>query len=51
MLYWLNHSQLHPVPDWRAAGINPLPDQITTGVWQLTRDNVSQFKHPKKKAA
>jgi ribose transport system substrate-binding protein len=47
MLYWLNHSELKPVPDWREAGINPLPDTITTGVWQLTRDNVSQFKHTK----
>jgi ribose transport system substrate-binding protein len=47
MLYWLNHSELHPVPDWRAAGINPLPDTVTTGVWQLTQENVSQFKHKK----
>ncbi|MBA2358223.1 MAG: substrate-binding domain-containing protein [Actinobacteria bacterium] len=45
MLYWLNHEQLKPVPDWEAAGINPLPEQITTGVWKLTRDNVGQFKH------
>lgn len=45
MLYWLNHEQLKPVPDWEAAAINPLPEQITTGVWKLTRDNVDQFKH------
>jgi ribose transport system substrate-binding protein len=45
MLYWLNHEQLKPVPDWEAAGINPLPEKITTGVWRLTRDNVDQFKH------
>ncbi len=32
-------------PDWEAAGINLLPEQITTGVWKLTRDNVGQFKH------
>jgi ribose transport system substrate-binding protein len=45
MLYWLNHEQLKPVPDWEDAGINPLPEKITTGVWKLTRDNVDQFKH------
>jgi ABC-type uncharacterized transport system YnjBCD ATPase subunit len=45
MLYWLNHNQLKPVPDWRAAGINPLPEQIVTGVWPLTPDNLDQFKH------
>jgi ribose transport system substrate-binding protein len=45
MLYWLNHNELKPVPDWRAAGINPLPERITTGVWPVTRQNVGQFKH------
>jgi ribose transport system substrate-binding protein len=50
MLYWLNHSQLKPVPDYRDAGINPLPEQIVTGTWQLTKDNVGQFKHDKKGA-
>jgi ribose transport system substrate-binding protein len=45
MLYWLNHEQLKPVPDWEEAGINPLPEKITTGVWKLTRENVDQFKH------
>jgi ribose transport system substrate-binding protein len=45
LLYWLNHNQLRPVPDWREAGINPLPEQVTTGVWQITQENVSQFKH------
>jgi ribose transport system substrate-binding protein len=45
MLYWLNHNQLKPVPDWRAAGINPLPEDIVTGVWPLTTRNVAQFKH------
>jgi ribose transport system substrate-binding protein len=45
LLYWLNHNQLRPVPDWREAGINPLPEQVTTGVWQITQENVGQFKH------
>ena len=47
MLYWLKHNQLRPVPDWHAAGINPIPEQITTGVWGLNRHNVDQFVHKK----
>ena len=47
MLYWLKHNQLRPVPDWHAAKINPLPEQVTTGVWQLTQANVGQFVHKK----
>ena len=45
MLYWLNHDQLRPVPDWQAAGIDPLPERVTTGVWTITKQNVGQFKH------
>jgi ribose transport system substrate-binding protein len=47
MLYWLKHNQLKPVPDWRAAKINPLPERITTGIWPLDRANVNQFIHKK----
>jgi ribose transport system substrate-binding protein len=47
MLYWLNHNALTPVPDWRAAGINPLPEVITTGIWPITANNVDQFFHKK----
>lgn len=45
MLWWLNHNLLNPVPDFRSAGINPLPEQITTGIWTVTQENVSQFFH------
>jgi ribose transport system substrate-binding protein len=45
MLYWLNHNQLKPVPDWREAGINPIPEAITTGVWEVTSANLDQFIH------
>ena len=45
MLYWLNHDEIQPVPDWRSAGIDPLPESVTTGVWQVTRANVDQFVH------
>jgi ribose transport system substrate-binding protein len=33
------------VPDYKAAGIDPLPEKVETGVMQLTKDNVAQFKH------
>jgi ABC-type sugar transport system substrate-binding protein len=45
MLYWLKHNKLRPVPNWRAAHINPVPERITTGVWGLNRGNVDQFVH------
>ncbi|MGH6944727.1 MAG: substrate-binding domain-containing protein [Geminicoccaceae bacterium] len=45
LLHWLNTGLMKVVPDWRAAGINPLPEKITTGVMPITRDNVAQFKH------
>jgi ribose transport system substrate-binding protein len=45
LLHWLNTGLMKVVPDWCAAGINPLPEKITTGVMPITRDNVAQFKH------
>jgi ribose transport system substrate-binding protein len=48
MLYWLNHETWKPVPDWRGASINPLPELITTGIWPVTKDNVDQFFHKKR---
>jgi ribose transport system substrate-binding protein len=47
MLYWLNHNAWTPVPDWRSAGINPLPEVITTGIWPIGPGNVDQFFHKK----
>jgi ribose transport system substrate-binding protein len=45
LLYWLHNDQLKVLPDWRAAGVNILPDQVQSGVMTVTRDNVSQFRH------
>jgi ribose transport system substrate-binding protein len=33
------------LPDWKSAGINPLPESIVTGVMKVTKDNVAQFRH------
>ena len=45
MLHWQNTDGIEVVPDWKAAGINPLPESVDTGVMPITADNVSQFKH------
>jgi ribose transport system substrate-binding protein len=44
LLHWLNTNSMKVVADRNAAGINPLPEQIVTGVMQVGKDNVSQFK-------
>jgi ribose transport system substrate-binding protein len=44
LLHWLNTNSMKIVPDHKAAGINPLPEKIVTGVMQVTKDNVAQFK-------
>ena len=45
MMHWQNTDALKILPDWKAAGINPLPERVETGVMPITKDNVSQFKH------
>ena len=45
MMHWQNTDGLKVLPDWRAAGINPLPERVETGVMAITADNVAQFKH------
>ncbi len=45
MMHWQNTDALRVLPDWRAAGINPLPERVETGVMQITAENVSQFVH------
>jgi ribose transport system substrate-binding protein len=45
LLHWLNTDAMKIVPDWRAAGVNPLPEKVVTGVMPINRDNVVQFKH------
>ncbi len=43
MLYWLKNDLLKVVPDWRAAGLNILPERVETGVFPVTAENVEQF--------
>jgi len=45
MLHWQNTDGINVVPDWKAAGINPLPESVDTGVMTITAENVGQFKN------
>jgi ribose transport system substrate-binding protein len=45
LLHWLNTDAMKVVPDWKAAGVNPLPESVSTGVMLITKANVAQFKH------
>jgi ribose transport system substrate-binding protein len=42
-LHWLNKGDLKLVNDYRAAGINPLPEQVLTGALPVTPDNYKYF--------
>jgi ribose transport system substrate-binding protein len=42
--YAVAHDMVQPLPDWEAAGISPLPAVVDTGVYVVTKDNVSHFK-------
>ena len=44
-LYWLNANDMKVLPDWKAAGIDPLPEKVQTGTMRITRENVKLFKH------
>lgn len=44
-LYWLNANEMKVLPDWKAAGVNPLPDKIETGTMRISQQNVKLFKH------
>jgi ribose transport system substrate-binding protein len=44
LLHWLNTNSMKVVPDPKAAGINPLPEKIVTGVMRVTKENVAHFK-------
>lgn len=43
MLYMYNHDMLPVVKEWRKAGINPLPENIDTGIIVIRQDNVDYF--------
>jgi ribose transport system substrate-binding protein len=43
-LHWLNRADLKLVNDYRAAGINPLPEQVLTGALPVTAQNYKYFQ-------
>jgi ribose transport system substrate-binding protein len=43
LLDWLGQSKIKIVADSAAAGINPLPEIVSTGVMRVSKDNVSSF--------
>jgi len=44
MVYFLAHDALAPIPQWKEAGISPLPSYVDTGCYIVTKDNVEYFK-------
>ncbi|WP_303801161.1 substrate-binding domain-containing protein [Alicyclobacillus macrosporangiidus] len=42
-LFELHHNLLHPVSDWKAAHIPPLPPNVDTGVSVVTKQNVDFY--------
>jgi ribose transport system substrate-binding protein len=44
LLHWLNNNAMKMVKDAKGADINPLPENVNTGVVRLTKDNIDQFK-------
>ena len=45
LLHWVNTSAFKFVPNWKATGVDPIPERVATGVMPITKANVSQFKH------
>ena len=40
MLYNLRNGRIKLVDDWREVGVNPLPPNVDTGSFLITKDNV-----------
>ena len=43
MLHWLRNGKIKIVADPAKAGINPLPEIVSTGVMRVTKENVQAF--------
>lgn len=43
LLHWLHENRIKIVGDSAKAGINPLPDTVSTGVMRVTKENVAEF--------
>jgi ribose transport system substrate-binding protein len=48
-LHWLNVGDMKLVSDYRAAGINPLPERVLTGALPVTPENYKYFQEPSSK--
>jgi ribose transport system substrate-binding protein len=47
MLYDLRNDRIRFTKDWRKVGVNPLPINVDTGTFVITKDNVDQFRRNK----
>jgi len=45
MLYDLRNERIKFVDDWQQVRVNPLPPNVDTGSFVITRENVKQFRH------
>ena len=43
LLYNLRNGDIHMVKDWKKVGVNPLPPNVDTGSFVITKDNVNDF--------
>ncbi|OHB83978.1 MAG: hypothetical protein A2V98_14725 [Planctomycetes bacterium RBG_16_64_12] len=46
MLYDLRNERIKFVNDWQQIGVNPLPTNVDTGSFVITRENVGHFRRP-----
>jgi ribose transport system substrate-binding protein len=43
LLHWYNQNVIKMVKDAKGSGVNPLPENLITGVVQVNKENVQQF--------
>lgn len=43
LLYNLRNNDIHLINDWKKVGVNPLPPNVDTGCFTITKDTVSYF--------
>ncbi len=43
MLYNLRNNQVNLIDDWKKVGVNPLPPNVDTGSFPITKENVGFF--------
>jgi len=45
LLYDLRNNRIHFIDNWRKAGVDPLPSNVDTGSFAITKENVKFFFH------